>query len=78
MVVLPVGPLAILAAVEHEDAPVQAESLATPALPSAPPQLPHVLTSEAEIFFFSVVLVDVSAEDIYWGEGEREQRTQFR
>ena len=32
--------------------------------------MPHVLTSGAEIFFFfSVVLVDVSAEDIYWEEG---------
>jgi hypothetical protein len=37
------------------------------------------LASGAEIFliFFSVVLVDVSAEDIYWEVG-REQRTQFR
>jgi hypothetical protein len=38
------------------------------------------LTSGAEIFFFAVVLVDVSAEDIYWegggrirGGGERER-----
>jgi hypothetical protein len=42
------------------------------------------LASGAEIFFFSVVLVDVSAEDIYWKGGrggrerEREQGTQFR
>ena len=37
--------------------------------------MPHVLASGAEFFFFSVVLVDVSAEDIYWkgGEGERER-----
>jgi hypothetical protein len=50
--------------------------LTTAALPSAPPQLPQVLTSGADIFFFVVVLVDVSAEDIYWeeeeGGGERE------
>jgi hypothetical protein len=46
VVVLPVGPLALLAAVDQG------------------------LTSEAEIFFFfSVVLVDVTAEDIYWEEG---------
>jgi hypothetical protein len=41
------------------------------------------LTSGAEFFFFSVILVDVSAEDIYWKgererEREREQGTQFR
>jgi hypothetical protein len=47
------------------------------ALPSTPPQLPHVLTSGAEIYFFSVVLVVVSAEEIYCEAG-REQRTQFR
>jgi hypothetical protein len=40
--------------------------LATLALLSTPPQLPHVLVSGAEIIFFSVVLVGVSAEDIYW------------
>jgi hypothetical protein len=47
---------------------VQAESLATLPQPSAPLQLPHVLALGAEtfFFFFPVVLVDVSAEDISW------------